>query len=349
MKDLVVAGHTVIGLAGSYDEGSEQELATIGVGFRQFSLSRLAMNPLADLRTLFSLIRLMRIERPDVLVAYTIKAVIWGGVAARITGVPTFHALITGRGGPVSEKASFGFFSRLIMTLYKIGLSRANTVVFQNEEDRDFFIAEGIVRRDKTRRVNGSGVDLEHYSVDPPDESGPVFLMISRLLIAKGVREYVAAAKLVSKLYPTAKFRLLGSAEDGPGAISSDEVDLIVTQSPVEYLGYHDDVRDALSQSHVFVLPSFYGEGIPRSILEAMAASRPVITTDNVGCRDAVEHDVSGIIVAPRDVHSLTEGMIYMIDNRDRWPAMGDAGWQLARDRFDVNKVNAELRRIWGL
>ena len=195
--------------------------------------------------------------------------------------------------------------------------------------------------------VSGSGVDVTGYSVAPlPDK--PCFLLIARLLGDKGVREYAQAAQLVKTVYPEVVFRLVGWIDDNPDAITQRELDQWVDSGLLEFLGRLDDVRPAISGCSVYVLPS-YREGTPRTVLEAMAMGRPVITTDAPGCRETVIDRDNGFLVPVKDVQALADAMIKMIDSRGLVSKMGERSRQIAETKYDVHKVNALMLEGMGI
>jgi glycosyltransferase involved in cell wall biosynthesis len=232
--------------------------------------------------------------------------------------------------------------------LYKRSLCYAKGIFFQNIDDQELFLSLSIVpdvRR--TLVVNGSGVDLSRYAVVPVPKT-PSFLMLSRLISAKGVRDYADAAQTLKSRYPYIDFCLAGPRDSGPNALAPERLAAVVSGS-VSYLGDLEDVRPALSNAGVFVLPSYYREGVPRSILEALAIGRPVITTDMPGCRETVRHGVNGFLVPPRSVDALVEAMEKFIINPNLMEAMGAASFELARNRYDVRVVNKQMLDAMGV
>jgi len=215
-------------------------------------------------------------------------------------------------------------------------------IVFQNPDDRRLIVERFSIDPIKTRIVNGSGVNTTRYPVQPlPDE--PVFLLVARLLGDKGVREYASAAKLVQQKFPKVRFQIAGWIDENPFSIRQDELDDWCRSGTIEYLGKLDDVRPAIASCSTFVLPSFYGEGVPRTILEAMSMGRPIITTDSPGCRETVVPGKNGFLVATRSVEPLAEAMLKLIENPELRSSMGRASRKLAEEKFDVHKVNESL------
>lgn len=343
IRAIIAQGHAVLAMAGLASEQDVLEIKNTDARFRSYPVQRTGMNPLADSRTLFSLWTILRQEKPDIVLAYTIKPIIWGGIACRFIPGTRFYALITGLGFSFQNRNG-GLLTKAVSALYRLALSRAVKVIFQNEDNLNEFVVRGIVPREKCARVFGSGVDLEHFRQHALPEGEPVFLGIGRLLGDKGVREFSEAAQMVNSQYPQARFQWLGGIDASPDGVSIEQI----KNGALEYLGEAKDVRPALSACHVFVLPSYH-EGMPRSTLEAMATGRPVLTTDVSGCRETVISGRNGFLVPKADASALAERMIWFIEHPECWQAMGEASRRLAEDRFDVHEVNADMLRIMGL
>ena len=349
IRAMQARGHRVTAAAGEPDPPSSTMLADWGVGYEPLRLGRAGLNPLTDFATLVELMVLMRRVQPDVLFGYMIKPVIYGLLAARATRVPHRIAMITGLGyalmdGPEIKRR----FSREVAKVaYRQSLRFADRVIFQNPDDRNYFLENGLVRGpEQTALVAGSGVDLDHYA-PAPLPGGPVcFLMIARLLRDKGVAEFAAAARIVKREHPEAQFILVGPFDPNPSGIKPAEAEAWVREGIIEYRGTVRDVRPEIAASHAFVLPSYYGEGIPRTILEAMAMSRAIVTTDSPGCRETVLEGRNGFLVPPRDADALATAMKRLARDRPFLVAAGAASLDLARGRFDVNAVNATILEI---
>jgi len=231
--------------------------------------------------------------------------------------------------------------------LYRAATHKNQRVIFQNPDDRDDFItAGGLADPAKAAMIDGSGVDLAYFGRTPL-LGAPVVLMISRLLISKGVRDYARAVLELRTRYPSARFLLVGPFDKGPDSIGRDEVAQWVAGG-LDYLGSVEDVRPLIKQARIYVLPS-YREGTPRSVLEAMAMGRPVITCDAPGCRETVEHGKNGLLVPVRDPQALAAAISRLLDNPAETQAMGDAGYALAARKYDVRHVNQAIMDIIGL
>ncbi|MFA0083549.1 glycosyltransferase family 4 protein [Vibrio breoganii] len=340
--------HEVITVASNANTNDIESISLLGCKYIDCPISRNGLNPVDDLKTCFSLFRLFNKESNDVLLAYTIKPVIWGGIASRFTNVKSFYAMITGL-GYAFQKGNLAktVLNKVVKFLYKLALKESKAVIFQNSENMDLFIKEGIISRDKCFLVNGSGVNTNHYRKSPLPPT-PHFLLIARLLGDKGVREYAKAAEIVKRSYPESIFELVGPEDSSPDRISLDEIREWCDTGSIIYGGATNDVRPYIDRCAVYVLPSYH-EGMPRTVLEAMAMGRPILTTDVPGCRETVENGVNGWLVEKANVEQLAERMIWFIENEEQWPVMGKKSCEMASEKFDVHKVNAEILNIMGL
>ncbi|TAJ77010.1 MAG: glycosyltransferase family 1 protein [Gallionellaceae bacterium] len=344
LRSMVKQGHTVTAVAPAAPPAVLAKLAAMGVAYRDVSLSRTGLNPLSDVKTFLSLINLFREIKPDVALSYTIKPVIYGSLAARLAGVPAIYSMITGLGYAFSSGEKQGkWVARVAKHLYRLALGRNQRVFFQNPDDRDFFVrAKMLAGTEQAVLINGSGVDLQHFRYVPVTENALSFLLIARLLKDKGIPEYVDAARLVKLRYPMVQLRLLGPLDSNPNAISSAQISEWQAEGAIIYLGEATDVRPALNDCSIYVLPS-YAEGMPRTVLEAMATGRAVITTDVPGCRETVVNGVNGVLVPVRDASALAQAMLNFIENPEMIGRMGKAGRSLAEEKYDVHKVNAVI------
>jgi glycosyltransferase involved in cell wall biosynthesis len=350
LASLVSAGHEVIACAPDASEDVQSTLKAFGARYRQIPISRAGVNPLHDLRTLWACWRLFRDARPDLVLAYTIKPVIWGLAAARLARVRRRAAMITGLGYAFTEGGGLRqrFIQWIVCFLFRRALLGVETLMFQNPDDRADFERLGLVPRGSVVIVtNGSGVDVQQYAVSPLPEE-PVFLLLARLIGDKGIREYRAAARQLRAKYTNARFLLAGGLDSNPAAISEVELNTWQKEGDVEYLGVLEDVRPALAECRVYVLPSYYREGTPRSVLEAMSAGRAIITTDAPGCREPVEEGVNGFLVPVRSVSAITEAMERFIREPELCKRMGKESRRIAVEKYDVHKVNEVVMRAIG-
>jgi len=342
LKALLASGLEVHVAApfGKGDAKSKRELESLGIRVHHIPLQRTGMNPVADLSAIFSLLATMRNIRPDYVLGYTIKPVIYGSLVARLCGVRHRFAMITGLGYTFQgESGARNLLKLFVQILYRYALNKSSKVFFQNPDDRELFRSLNILGKYSSAViVNGSGVDVKSFSVAAFPES-PRFLLIARLLGDKGVREYAQAAALVKARHPEVTFELVGWIDDNPDSIAQAELDSWVNAGVVRFLGRLDDVRPAISDSSVYVLPS-YREGTPRTVLEAMAMGRAIITTDAPGCRETVVDGDNGFLVPVKGVSELAEAMNRFVENTDLIRSMGQRSREIAEQKYDVHKVN---------
>ncbi|MBQ4812038.1 glycosyltransferase family 4 protein [Pseudoalteromonas luteoviolacea] len=354
---VVFRGELIATLATQYEvtcmanNATLEEIETInslGAQYIDFPVKRNGLNPFEDLRTLLFLIKTFRAHNPDIVFAYTIKPVVWGGIAAIFNRGIQFNALITGLGFAF-QKGSFkrNLLTMGVKTLYRLALINAQSTTFQNPDNRDLFISNKLVRKNKCHLVNGSGVDLNLYEGAPLPTNNR-FLLVARLLGEKGVREYVEAAKIVKQQFPDAIFDVVGPADPSPDGIDISEVELWHKAGVINYHGETSDVRPYYKACSIYVLPSYH-EGLPRSVLEAMAIGRPILTTNVPGCKETVVNGENGWLVEKANVEQLAERMIWFIEHQDKWPEMARKSRRYAIDKFDVQKVNADILTILGL
>ena len=347
---LIKENFEVIAMAAYRDSIIDSDLKKMNVKFEEYPVKRNGLNPFSDLNTLMFLRNFFKRVKPDIIFSYTIKPVVWGGIATRVMPDVRYYALITGLGYAFQNG---GFLRKLlslmVVGLYRFSLKKAVKVIFQNPDNLHEFVSRGIVPAAKCELVNGSGVDMNHFSFVPLLDDAPVtFLSIGRLLGEKGFREYAKAAQIVKQKYPNVIFNLLGPADPSPDGLSMDEVESWQKNGFVEYLGSASDVRPSIKNSHIYVLPSYH-EGMPRTVLEAMSMGRPILTTDVPGCRETVVEGVNGYLVPKEDASALAERMTWYIENRNQWGRMGKCSRDIVEEKFDVNKVNAKLMRIMEL
>lgn len=353
IRDFVEAGETVSVILpkNSCPDEVEKIKSELGIGCYLINLSSTGMNVFSDIRYLFELRSTLKKISPDILLAYTAKPVIYGMLASYGLKINCKVALITGLGSIFVSSSKKGQLVKYLMTLqYKLAANIANKFIFQNDDDRIEFIKRKIVDINKTSKVNGSGVNLNKYFSSHSPSVKPIkFLMVARLIRDKGVYEYINAAKILKQNYPDAEFNLVGYFSDNPSAISPVEMSSFINDGCVNFLGKSNDVKSMIDDHcSVFVLPS-YREGVPRSVLEAMAMSRAIVTTQAPGCKDTVIDGVNGKKVPVQDSSALAEAMEYFILNPADVLTMGCQSRLLAEDKFDVRKVNHDMITIMGL
>lgn len=333
------------------DGPSVSRIVSHGLAHHVIPMSRSGKNPVRELGSLFALRRLFRRLRPDLVHAVTIKPVLYGGIAARLAGVPAFVAAVSGLGYVFMRSGGrFDPLRTAAVFLYKLALGHRNSrVVFQNGADLDVLRRAGVVREGQAVLIRGSGVDLDAFQVsDEPD--GPVRVaMASRLLRDKGVEEFVEAARLSAARRTDVRWVLAGSLDPGnPASVSEDTLAAWLRESVVDYVGEQDDVAALYRGAHIVALPS-YREGLPKSLIEAAACARAVVTTDVPGCRDAIEPGVTGLLVPARDARALSDAVLRLADDPALRHEMGAAGRRLAEREFDVRKVEQAHLAIYDV
>ena len=347
---MIAAGHQVTALAPE-DEETRAELASWGVDYVVVPVKRNGRNPLVDLALVAALRRTFMQLNPDLLFSYTIKPVIYGSIAASLAGVPRIVSMVTGLGHYFTGEATRRrerVLRRVIRGLYKLGLSKNHAVIFQNPDDLNTFVDLGLVERGKTHRVYGSGVNLDHYPTSPLPDGPAKVLFMGRLLTTKGVPELIDAIRRIKASHPDVEFRLLGSVDTNPAGMTQSVVDGWVAEGIVEHVDFTEDVRPHLAWCNVFILPS-HREGTPRSVLEALATGRPVITTDAPGCRETVVHEKNGLLVPVNDPDAITQALLTLIESPELRQIYADESLALVRALYEVNKVNAEVMTAAGI
>lgn len=354
IASLVASGVKVYALAPDFTDSIRVELVEMGAKPVDYSLSRTGIAPLRDVLDTLKLVRILKRIGPDAVFSYFIKPVIYGSIAAFLARVPLRFAMIEGLGyvfatsGP-ADSLKRRALREIVSRLYAVALARNEKVFFLNVDDVEALVGAGTVSREKVVLLDGIGVDLDEFREAPPVLEPVTFMLAARMLREKGVYEFVGAARFVRERYPEVRFLLVGGADENPGSVRSHELAAWADEGLVEWPGKVPDVRPWLARASVFVLPSFYREGLPRSTQEAMAMARPVITTDMPGCRETVVDGVNGYFVPPRDAAALAAAMIRFIENRELIETMGRESRRMAASRFDVRAINRRLLDVMGV
>jgi glycosyltransferase involved in cell wall biosynthesis len=330
-------------------DAASDKLLDLGATIVPIPLQQHGTHPRSELRAFGALLRHMRQLRPDLVINFTLKPSIYGSLAARAAGARTICSVFTGLGYYFTEQSvQRSASARIIRGLLRLALPFNRRVVFQNADDRDLLVHYGLVRPERTAIVPGSGVNLERFQSQPVPRGAPTFLLVGRMLVEKGVREFVQAAHSVRQRHPQARFWLLGGIDGSSSAIPRAELEAWVKQGIVEWPGEVDDVRGHIAAASVVVLPS-YREGLPRSVLEAMAVGRAVVATDVPGCRETVVAGRNGYLVPVRDSAALAVAMEKLIADPALVECMGRESLALVRERFEVHAIAAQLRAAVGL
>lgn len=332
-----------------------ERLIKMGVITYENSLDGSNISILSDLKFIIALFQLIKRLKPDVFFPFTLKPVIYGTPLARLCNVNLIAPMLTGLGYNFSDYHSGNkLIVKITRLLLKFSL-RAHpyiNIIFHNKDDSKKLLELKILnKKHKIFVVNGSGVDLHHYSYSKPLLKPVTFLMVSRLINAKGIREYYQAAKIIKSRFPDVVFKLIGLYDDNIDSISTELYIKIKAGDTLKYLGHVNDIRPAIQNASVLVLPS-YNEGVPRCILEGMAMGRAVITCDSAGCRETVNQDpekVNGFLIPVKDVSELAAKMEYFITHTQKIIDYGNKGREYASEKFDVNVVNASMLKIMQL
>ncbi len=348
MRSFLQKGYEVVAVGSDAEPKWFDEFQKENIRYRNIPVSRNGLNPLADLRTYRAIKRLLAEERPDKIFSYQAKTVIYGGLAAHSLKIAESYPLIAGLGSVFRGQGIKNAIVRQILkNEYRLALRHAKTVMFQNNDDLDCFVKQGLVKIENTAIINGSGVNTQRFTPMPfPKEL--TFLMISRLIRDKGIFEYLEAARQLKKMHKAVHFLLAGPYDSNPSALKPEDLQPYLSDGTIEYLGELDDVRPAYARATVYVLPSYH-EGTPKTVLEAMACGRPVITTDAPGCRETVKDGVNGFLVPAQNVQSLVSAMLKFVEQEQLSEAFGTAGRAIAVDKYDVAQVNSAISRILGL
>ncbi len=345
---LIKLGHEVIVCAPNADIELEKKIKKLGAVYCHIPVNRSGLNPFIDFFTMWHLFLLFKKVKPEKILNYTAKPVIYGSIAGWLAGIKGIYSIITGLGyafiGTDTKTKVLGFF---VKVLYKLSLKVNTKVFFQNADDAGLFLSDLLVTKEKVAIINGSGVDLDHFKPAPiPKEVS--FLLIARLLKDKGIREFVNAAAVLKEKYSNISFKLVGWLDENPSCITAEELKLWQEQGTIDYMGRLSDVRPAIKGSSVYVLPS-YREGTPRTVLEAMAMGRPVITTNAPGCKETVINGENGFLIPVKNVAQLVTAMEKFVNSPEIIPVMGGKSLKLVVDKYDVKKVNQTIIEAMGI
>jgi len=319
-----------------------EELLKLNVKFEKISFERKNLDPINTIKSIIDVTQKLKLHKPDIVFSYTHKSVVVGSICAYLAKIKSSYSLITGTGHIFDQDTVKQRIQRFIGLLgFKIALRLNQTVFFQNPDDLKLFTRLKIISSQRSVLVNGSGVDLKLFSVKPLPEE-PIFLCLSRLIKSKGLVEYAKAAKITRKQFPNARFLLHGFPDDHYDSINEQEIiDNWNSNFGIEYLGFSSNPIDAISKCSVYVLLS-YNEGTPRSVLEAMAMGRPIITTNVSGCRETVKDEYNGFLVPQKDFDYAASCMMKLMDPELR-SEMGKASRIYCEQKYNVHEVNSIL------
>ena len=313
------------------------------------SLIRRSTNPLRELAVIYEITRVYRTHRPDIVHHVALKPVLYGSLAARLAGIKNVVNALTGLGYIfIAEGAKADFLRGFVKKLFQACFAGRNTrVIFQNNEDRLFFIEQGIVSSDKTVLIRGSGVNINHFSPSPEHDGEPKIILASRMLWDKGVGDLVEAAKILKSRKIPGKIVLAGRPDpENPAAIPEKTLAQWNREGIISWKGHVDNIADLLRKCHIAVLPS-YREGVPKSLLEAAASGLPLVATDVPGCREVVKPDKNGFLVPPKDPESLAKAFTILLKNRELRKKFGLASRKIAENEFSEKLVIDETLTLY--
>lgn len=340
------AGYDVQITTSDADKEHVARIIDTGLPYHPLPLAQHGTNPLTEARTLRAMLALYRYLKPDIVHHVSIKPVLYGGIVARLTGVPVVVGAMSGLGYVfISEERKSRLIRQIARPMLKVALGHRNThLIFQNRDDLERFVAMRLIDPERTALIRGSGVDMARFAPQPQAEGQPVVLFAGRLMWKKGVGDFAQAAR---RLQHKARFVIAGFAEaSAPDNVPQQQLEQWVNEGILEWWGKRDDMPQVLAQSHIVCLPSTYGEGVPKVLIEAAACGRPIVTTDTPGCRDIVQHGDSGLLFPPNDTAALVAALERLIDDPDLRQKMGQRGRAIAEADFSLEYV---LRETLGL
>lgn len=349
MKEILTEGCEVYAAGQMPEADWKERFAGIGVHYRQIKVSRNGLNPMGDLATLKDIKRLLKEIRPDKIFVFQAKTVAYGCRAAASLGITEVYTLIAGLGSIYLGHGLKNKVVKMVMSaLYKQAFKRSKKVFFQNNDDKQAMLDEGLLKEDKIVMIHGSGVNVEKFE---PTElpTVPTFLYIGRLIRDKGVGEYLEACVKIKKEYgDKVRCLLVGPYDSNPSALRQEELQPLVDKGIVEYFGEQSDVRPFISQCSIYVLPSYH-EGTPKTVLESMAMGRAIITTNAPGCKETVVDGGNGYLTEVKNADDVVAKMKMLIEQPETVAAMGKRSREMACEIFDVKKVNDTILRTMGI
>lgn len=355
IKALLKQQHTVYAFTSEYEQHELEKIEAMGAIPVTYQLNRGGLNPFADMKSTYELSKKIKNIAPNLVFSYFSKPVIFGTLAAKLAKVPKIVGMLEGLGYTFTEQPNGSSKKAQLVKaaqtiLYKVALPQLDTLIFLNPDDPKDLLDEYSIKVKQVEVLGGIGLNFEDYNYSSNYPAVPTFIFIARLLAEKGIHDYIAAAKIVKNKYADAKFIVLGSIDkEALGALTEVELKKFTEANIVEHPGHVSNVAEWIENSSVFVLPSYYREGVPRSTQEAMAIGRAVITTDVPGCRETVIDGVNGFLIDKWNPQGLAKKMMYFIEHPEQVAIMGHESYKLAQDKFEADKVNKRLITMLGL
>ena len=331
------------------DTGKIKDIEAKGLKVINLPMSRSGMNIFEELKTLNFLRKLYKREKPDVVHHVGMKTILWGTLAAKFAKVNGVVNAISGLGGFFAEDNK-GMLSKIMPKVLKFSHNRPNLLcIFQNDDDWRLYVKHGIIKHEQGRFIKGSGVSLDEFCYTPEPAEGKIkVILTARMIVEKGIFLLTEAAeKLRTKYEDSVEFLLVGGIDDHPGAITKEQLEEVCDGKYIQWLGYRTDVRDLLKACHIVAFPSYYMEGLPKSLIEADAIGRPIITSNSVGCKDTVVDGENGFLIEPKDVDALTEKLDLLLSNKELRQKMGKAARAYAEKNFDIEVVKERHLAIY--
>ncbi|BCX13137.1 MAG: glycosyl transferase [Thermosynechococcus sp.] len=346
--DLTTSGYSVHCIVPVSSDKEKRAILELGASFDEFYLERNSVNPFHDIRTLVSLVSVIKKVNPFCILAFTAKPIVWGLTAAKLLGIKKRFAVFTGLGYffCINDSMRDKCIRNILALLYKITLPSVTKVIFQNSDDCAEIKKLCQLPGDKVALIKGTGVNFNEWHFSPAPTSPLVFTLAARLLREKGVLEFLQAASRLKANYPKVEFWVLGDFDTNPGSLVKEDLQKFIDDGIIQWFGFVD-CKTYFGKTSIFVLPS-YREGIPRSIQEAMAVGRAIITTDTPGCRETVIYGYNGFLVPPRDVNALTKAMEAFVHQPELVHTMGYHSYLKAVEDFDVKKINAQYLQLFA-
>lgn len=349
IKSMHKQGHIIYAYALNYDDDTRKQIQALGAIPVDYAFSRTGLNPVKDFRDTYVLSKQLKKHKPDLVFSYFSKPCIFGTLAAVIAGVKKRYAMLEGLGyvftePPQGVSRKVKLLKKIQVGLYRYVFPKLDALILLNPDDRRDLLIDCKIKVKQAHILGGIGLNLADYPFSAAPVQPVSFIFIARLLAEKGVHEYVAAARKVKEQYPETQFYMLGAVDtQNPGSLTEQNLAQLIEDGIIIAPGHVSNVADWIAKSSVFVLPSYYREGIPRSTQEAMAIGRAILTTDVPGCRETVVHGVNGYLVKRWSHEALAERMCELIEDPEKIVNMGQASYKFAQEKFDAKKVNSRL------
>lgn len=326
----------------SEDTGMSAKIREAGLKTINLPINKAGTNIKDEIKTFFFLYKLFRREKPDIVHLVGLKTMLWGSLACRLAGVKAMVSAVCGLGVLFDQEHAHSFMTRSILQVLRVThKKRRLAVIFQNNDDKAIFLNAKIMKEEQCAFTNGSGINLQNYDYTPEPTGGPIkVIFTARMVEDKGTLVLIDAAKKLEAEYKgKVQFLLCGGLDTNPNGITKEMLESRCNGEYIQWLGHRKDVLELLKQSHIMAFPSWYREGLPKSVIEAEAIGRPIVTTDSVGCRDTVVHGTNGYMIPIKDSDALAMALKKLIDNPELRQAMGKNAREFAVGKFDINDV----------